>query len=191
MIARSALNPQFAEQLGLVERRKHDAFAPDFRKLPKGRERQLAAISQALRFTDGTWNLLGSGYGITVADPTCDKRIMEFCASTPLEFFQRDGKGRWLVRGAMERLVPDEVRLNQRKGAQSGDLARRIQEARPELDRAITELDGHALAREVLDLPKMRRVLGGIENYSLAEGRKLGATVVLRGIAAGRFLARF
>lgn len=67
-------------------------------------------------------------HGIVKRDPTSDKRVIEFCLSLPSEQFVREGKGRFLIRRAMEGILPDKIRLNyDKRGQQSADWIQRIQ----------------------------------------------------------------
>jgi asparagine synthase (glutamine-hydrolysing) len=65
--------------------------------------------------------------GIIRRDPTRDKRVIEFCLSLPSEQFVRNGQERYLIRRAMEGILPDKVRLNiSTRGLQSADWIQRI-----------------------------------------------------------------
>ena len=65
--------------------------------------------------------------GISLRDPSRDKRIIEFCLSLPSNQFVRDGVERCLIRRYMKGILPDKIRLNMRKrGLQSADWIERL-----------------------------------------------------------------
>jgi len=78
-------------------------------------------------------------HGIVKRDPTCDKRIIEFCLSLPSEQFVREGKERFLIRRAMEGVLPDKIRLNYaNRGQQSADWIQRLQ---PQWEKIYAEIE--------------------------------------------------
>jgi asparagine synthase (glutamine-hydrolysing) len=65
--------------------------------------------------------------GVSLRDPSRDKRIIEFCLSLPSDQFVRDGVERLLIRRYMKGILPDKIRLNMRKrGLQSADWIERL-----------------------------------------------------------------
>ncbi|MEV5025981.1 lasso peptide isopeptide bond-forming cyclase [Paenibacillus sp. LPE1-1-1.1] len=60
-------------------------------------------------------------------DPTNDLRVIQFCLSLPESQYVQNGMDRALVRRATEKLLPDQVRLNQRtRGVQGADWVHRM-----------------------------------------------------------------
>jgi len=67
-------------------------------------------------------------YGMVERDPTRDKRVIEFCLSVPSEQFVRNGEDRYLIRRALEGILPDKIRLNiVTRGLQSADWIERLE----------------------------------------------------------------
>ncbi|MDT3428822.1 asparagine synthase (glutamine-hydrolyzing) [Paenibacillus forsythiae] len=65
--------------------------------------------------------------GITIRDPSRDKRVFEFCLAIPSGQFVRSGQERYLLRRAMKGILPDPIRLNiVAKGLQSADWVHRL-----------------------------------------------------------------
>ncbi|AIQ11435.1 asparagine synthase-related protein [Paenibacillus durus] len=72
--------------------------------------------------------------GITIRDPSRDKRVFEFCMAIPSGQFVRSGQERYLLRRAMEGVLPDPIRLNIiAKGLQSADWIYRLAPIWPEV----------------------------------------------------------
>ncbi|WP_054028527.1 lasso peptide isopeptide bond-forming cyclase [Bacillus sp. FJAT-28004] len=60
-------------------------------------------------------------------DPTNDIRVIRFCLSLPESQYVQNGMDRALVRRATDKLLPDQVRLNQRtRGVQGADWVHRM-----------------------------------------------------------------
>ena len=77
-------------------------------------------------------------------DPTNDIRVINFCLSLPEEQYVQKGIDRSLIRRSTEKLLPDEVRLNQRiHGVQGADWVHRMM---PHWNRFVDEL--HQLSKD-------------------------------------------
>ena len=69
---------------------------------------------------------MGLLHGLLIRDPTKDKRIVEFCASLPVEYCLCDSLERGMIRAFMKGIVPDEILFDiYRRGLQSADYAYR------------------------------------------------------------------
>jgi asparagine synthase (glutamine-hydrolysing) len=100
------------------------------------------------------------------------------------------GADRWLIRAAMNGRLPDEVRLNRRRGRQAGDLAPRLRACAVEVEFALDELD-HGPAAAYLDVTYMRQVWRMIQTWDTPEAFRKSVTILTRGIMAGMFVNRF
>ena len=77
------------------------------------------------------WAENSAAHGLDVRDATFDKRVMEFALSIPdREYTGPDGTDRWMIRAAMQGLMPDDVRLNRRLGMQAADVGQRLIDSR-------------------------------------------------------------
>ncbi|MFC7322735.1 lasso peptide isopeptide bond-forming cyclase [Halobacillus campisalis] len=66
-------------------------------------------------------------YSLWKRDPTNDLRVVQFCLALPEEQFIQSGVDRSLVRRSTEKLLPDEIRLNQKtRGVQGVDWVHRM-----------------------------------------------------------------
>lgn len=95
------------------------------------------------------------------------------------------------IRRAMKGLLPDVVRLNEKRGKQAEDLAYRIRATKGEWVEALAGLEKSALAREALDLPRMHRLLDSLDAGITPEKTDQCMMVLTRGVMAGEFLKRF
>jgi asparagine synthase (glutamine-hydrolysing) len=154
---------------------------------PREARLQLTAFAGA----GASWAERGAAYDVEVRDPTRDKRLVEFCLAIPDEQYRVNGQDRALIRRAMKGLLPDEVRLNTRRGMQAADLGHRLLAERPQVQAVLAQLGESKLAREVLDLPKMNRVWQALQQQVNARTTEESMTILTRGMMAGMFLLRF
>jgi asparagine synthase (glutamine-hydrolysing) len=126
-----------------------------------------------------------------VFDPTRDQRVVEFCWRIPERIFWKNGLRRALIRHTLRDRLPAEVLFPTRKGYQSADFGKRVLAEKNELLEAVEALRQNSLAREWLDLPRMRESLLVLEaNISYPNVRSV-QQVLVRGLAMGEFLKRF
>ncbi|WP_187434515.1 asparagine synthase-related protein [Paenibacillus methanolicus] len=97
--------------------------------------------------------------GITVRDPSRDRRLIEFCLAIPSDQYVREGLERRLIRRAMKGILPEPIRTNiTTHGVQSADWMHRLEPAwasvRTELDQIVKrgELEAYA------DMDKVREL---------------------------------
>jgi asparagine synthase (glutamine-hydrolysing) len=115
---------------------------------------------------------------------------MEYTLSIPdKEFRGPDGYDRWIIRAAMQGILPDEIRLNRRRGRQAGDLGQRLLASSAEVEAALQELERSQLAREHLALTRMREVWRSLQNGVTERNTNQAVTILTRGIMAGLYLA--
>jgi asparagine synthase (glutamine-hydrolysing) len=90
----------------------------------------------------------------------------------------------------MQDRLPDEVRLNRRRGRQAGDLVPRLRACASEVEVALDEL-GRGPAAIYVDVPYMREVWQMIQTQDTPEAFHKTVTVLTRGIMAGLFVNQF
>lgn len=129
-------------------------------------------------------------FGVALADPTADRRVVEFCLAIPQEQFLRDGTTRWLARRAFRGILPDAVVNEKRRGRQAADWHVPATAARPEMEAELKRLERSPLARECLDLGRMRRLLDAwpTEGWHTMAVRNPYQLALTRALATGRFI---
>jgi len=125
--------------------------------------------------------------GITIRDPSRDKRIFEFCLAVPPQQFVKDGQERYLLRRAMANVLPDPIRLNiVTKGLQSADWIYRLA---PNIASLIAEME-QALDKGELDSyvesAKIREAMA-----ELVQESKPVNDAALRAVLVALIFARF
>lgn len=91
-------------------------------------ERSLFFHPTVTNHVSSTITKLSIANNICERDPTCDKRVVEFCLKLPYTcFFDKErGQDRGLVRQAMRGIVPSEILNNKHYGLQAADWFNRI-----------------------------------------------------------------
>ena len=149
-----------------------------------------AIIKPGSSFLGSIWAENGAAHGLEVRDPTFDKRVMEFALSIPdREFTGPDGEDRRVIRAAMQGIMPDEVRLNRRRGRQAGDLGQRLLNSSAEVEAAMKEVESSELAQRCLALARMRDVWSSLQQGIDQSNTHQATTILMRGMMAGLYLA--
>ena len=148
-----------------------------------------ALIRPGASFLGSIWSENSAAHRLEVRDATFDKRVMEFAISIPdREFRSPDGISRWVLRAAMQGLLPDEVRLNRRLGMQAADVGDRLVASAAEVERTLDQLEASPLPGRYLDLARMRRVWDTLKQGVGPDTTHSAVTILTRGIMAGLHL---
>jgi asparagine synthase (glutamine-hydrolysing) len=182
-----ALHPEVIERLDLKRQAFHNLNTGSLDGRPMLRALlRCGDVSETSIAPQGGWQL-------DFRDPTFDKRVVEFCLTVPLEQFVRGGKLRSLARRAMAGRLPATVLNRPQRGRQSADWHASMNAARGRMLIEIERLEGSPLARRMLDLARMRRLLetwptGGFHQLAV-EGPYHAA--LTRGFSVGSFLRKY
>lgn len=187
----AAINPEFAREVDLRRRMNVGGHDPLFLPLSNPAQAHLQFFRSGMNISGPFWAEAGIAFGLQIRDPTMDKRLTEFCLAIPEEQYRLDGQNRALIRGAMAGLLPDEVRLNTRRGRQAADLGHRLLAELPQVQEVMAQLEASKLARQVLDLPKMSGVLAALKKEVNRTTTRRCGTILTRGLMTGMFLLRF
>lgn len=187
----SAINRNFANRLNLTEQMYKSGHDPTFGIKGDIHQLRLSAIKPGKNTTVSLWQVIGASFAMEVRDPTTDKRIMEFCLSIPDNQYFREGKDRFLIRRAMEGILPPKVRLNTCRGRQGADIGRRLCKSKEEIKSALESIEKSELVGKFLDIKKLWDILLSIERKVNSTNTRQAGPLLLRGLAAGLFLLRF
>lgn len=186
----AAIHPDFARRIGLAQRRV-EAMGQDItlqESWRSPRDKRYATIQPGASRVGDLWARRGAASGLEVRDPTQDKRVMAYTLSIPDAIFDSpDGGDRWLMRAAMQGLLPDPVRLNRKRGRQSADLAERLCVSAAEVEEALHTV-AQPPANEYVDADKMRQVWAAVQREATPLTTHRADTILLRGLLAGIFL---
>jgi asparagine synthase (glutamine-hydrolysing) len=182
----SAIHPDFARRLDLLEMRRQDL---EQAQVGTPRDARCSIIKPGRSLAGALWASMGAAHGLEVRDPTADVRVLEFTLSVPDHIFidPETGMDRWLIREAMKDRLPETVRLNRKKGRQAGDLVPRLRASAMQVESALDELERGPAARYV-DVPYMREAWQLIQTQDTPEAYHKSVTVLTRGIMGGLFV---
>jgi len=187
----SAIKPDFAHHFRVSEQMIQSGHDPYFRPLADARKQRYRIIRPGRSIGGTLWQEFGAGFDIQVCDPTQDKRIMEFCLSIPDDQYARDGKNRLLIRQSMEGILPPKVQWNSLRGKQAADIGWRVRKNCEQIASGLDMLEKSDLAREYLDIWKMRLVIQALKNQVDTRASFQCETILLRGLMVGLFLLSF
>lgn len=107
----SIINPQFARQIGLLERKKQYDHLQIFPPTYTLRERA-AAILQHPMITVALerYDRIAAAHSIEALHPFMDKRLVEYCLGLPWEQKVYEGWTKYILRRATRGLLPEAVR---------------------------------------------------------------------------------
>lgn len=181
----SGIKPRFARRLDLFRLMREEGHGPRHsRKLPD-RQRRLRLMELARTPVGGHHFQSGAAAGLEIRDPTRDKKLMEFCVGLPWQQYAYRGTRRRLIRRSLGGVLPDRVLANQAKGLQAADLIYRLRDSRGEIEEVLRILDGDNLAREILDIPRMRDIALQIPTRNDMELFLDCSAILLRSMAVG------
>ena len=117
------VNPDLIKKWDVAKRFEEKNFNQNVRKYNDLQEMKKLIVNIAAFSHIGAIDTkLSLTSGVLRRDPTKDKRLIEFCLSLPSDQFVRNGNERYLIRRAMEGILPDKIRLNSMsRGLQSAD----------------------------------------------------------------------
>lgn len=148
----------------------------------------------AFRHADGGNSYKGvlAEWGLSVRDPTCDRRVIEYSLSVPSEEFLRGGVSRSLARRAFADRLPITVANSTSRGLQSADWFEALDKARPSIEREVASIIGCKGAEETLDFGWLKQCLDSwpSEGWGRADIYARFRLGLLRGIAAGHFIRK-
>jgi asparagine synthase (glutamine-hydrolysing) len=136
------------------------------------------------------WEAFRQISGISMTDPTMDRRVFEYCLSVPEEYFCEKGIGRSLIRNAMDGLLPDQVRTERRIGVQSADLGKHFEKDRKAYLDELARMKKVDLAVRALNLPRIEDMIRWSEAQIVKYGEYRYWDKLMCAFSLGRFLRR-
>ena len=103
------------------------------------------------------WAASGARHGIEYRYPLLDRRLLEFALGLPPDQYRRGGRSRWLMRHALQPILPREVRRHRSKlePFRAAAVLDAIATALPAIHRAIAAREGPLSRAAYLDMPRL------------------------------------
>ncbi len=188
----SALNPEFIAQSDLVRIWQAEGFVePWFRATGRDAARFRARyLFDRNQFSRDSYAMMAEQQGFEAREPHGDRRLLEFLLKVPEPMYRENGIPRSFARAVLADRLPPEILNERRSGAQSGLWFGRLDARRGEIAAEIEHLEASPLARRLLDLPRLKKLMAEWpkDNHA-AEPRQRDFHLALdRGIHVGRFI---
>jgi len=187
----SAIHPDFARGQDVASRFRRLESQNRFLAGSRAPGEALKSLSQVLdtsnRDLGSVWKAL---YGISVRDPTRDRRLVTFALGVPDDQYLHDGQDRSLIRRAMSAMLPASVISNRRVGYQAADWMECFETYRADFVHELEQLRRSDSTGRILDLDRMENVLGAwnrVDPYS-SKAERLFRRMFSRGLIVGRFV---
>jgi asparagine synthase (glutamine-hydrolysing) len=181
----------------------NDSYRAEVQRLSAERGLELAERPRRDPFENRVWALNrsdgGNAYkgvlaewGLSVRDPTGDRRVIEYCLSIPYEEFVRGGVPRSLARRTFSDRLPAEVVTSRVRGYQSADWYEALDRARPAIEEELASIARCVDAGDPLDLAWLGEALSSWPSDRWGEEpiRHRYRLGMLRGISAGHFMRK-
>lgn len=183
----TALNPALAARLDLARRRRLD---PDEYPARTPREQRMW-LQPGRSFVGALHAQAGRAAGIDIRDPSGDARVLAYTWSIPDQFYYDPATrtDRRVIREAMQGRLPDQVRLNTRRGRQAGDICIRLRRSADEVEEALEQVEASEAASEVVDVSVLRSAWRIVAEEDSPRAFRLAVTTLTRGLMAGLFVA--
>ena len=122
-------------------------------RLPRGRSLPGAGARRQVRCGNlAAWDL-------EMRDPTADKRIVEYCYAIPGEQFMRNGETKWLLRRAMDGILPKALLKERSRGRQGADWPEAGQKDRDAMFEEVALQATNSTTARLLDLDRINAIL--------------------------------
>lgn len=186
-----AINPAFAREIRLAARMAAVGYHPTAAATPRdGREGRLGILRPGRQTVGAIWAELGAAHDLVARDPTQDSRLIWFAHGIPNRLW-RGPLNRWLTRESMKGLLPEEVRLSDRRGRQAADLVPRMAAHAWRLSELLDEVEASNEARWYVDLARLRAAARNISRSGTTNTWHQEASDVLAiGLSAALFITR-
>jgi len=188
--AYSALNLQMAKQVNLDGRMREAGFDPTFNSSTL-EDTHLRFFWPAWSVAVGFWSERGAKNSIAFLDPTFNQSLVEFILRVPDDQFRHHGQSSWLLRRAFCNRLPKAVLEGRQRGLQAADVGHRILRELPAMRATLDSFERLPAARELLDLPLLRRTLDDLVLKVDPDTTAKASQILLRGMGVGVFLLRF
>lgn len=133
-----------------------------------------------------------AGWGIDKRDPTADRRLIDFCASLPLDMLIADGARRPLARASLSDRLPAEVLDQTGKGYQSADWGEALTADLDRVHRLIDRIAADPVAAALIDVEHLRRLVREWpqDEWESMRTIQLYRSGLLDALAVGHFVLR-
>ena len=103
---------------------------------------------------------------VRMSEPLLDKRVLEFCLAVPSEMFIQNGYNRYLIRGALEGVLPERIRWRTDKAPLSPDYFVRFNSQLEKAKEFVAAIGPSDPVRSVIDVNRLWSMLKPVGPHS-------------------------
>jgi asparagine synthase (glutamine-hydrolysing) len=155
----SLIRPEAVETFNLRRLWEEDGFDPHYRyfgRSPAFRALHLFDQNQIARDLRAMYC---DAQSLEMRDPYADRELLEFCLAVPEWLYRRDGVPRAFARAVFADRLPAEILEETRRGIQVPNWFAMLDARKPMIEAEVARIEGSALARRLIDLPRLKRLL--------------------------------
>lgn len=181
------LHPKAIAGTDWKTRAKQSGYGLSYRPWADGRKMRIATIHW---IDQGHHYASANTFGLELRDPTCDRRLIEFCLAIPDSQYLKGGESRLLLRRLMEGILPEETLRARTKGLQAADWYEGITALLPRLKCEIGRLADHDRVQKHIDLTGLAAIVDNWPHSGWEQARVAGKChmKLTRGLAAAEFI---
>ncbi|GAB5447458.1 MAG: asparagine synthetase B family protein [Gymnodinialimonas sp.] len=153
------LNAEWADAMELDARAAQLGFDAHFLQPRSTQSLRRALFNNASNEAGDLVQALEALHGIPMRDPSSYRPLVEFCFNIPDDQYIRGGQSRWLAQRMLKGKLPDKVLSETRRGQQTADWHARLSLQLPALRDEVDALSRDDVMAEMLNLPRLRRML--------------------------------
>ena len=184
----SMISPGYARKIGLAQHIRSAGWYPHHLYISGMHEAQVRFLRPRFFNPGRLYADLATRYGLATADPTHDRRIVEFCFSLPDHIYTNKDSSRRLIRDAFKGRMPEAILSNPRRGQQSADLLLRLHHQQDELNAFRQRIKTSGIAGEYLNVSKILHFIDAVR--TLNGVRHQDVYGFMRAAAVFRFLEK-
>ncbi len=157
-LAGTLIRPEFARKVHLREYIAEEAYGFWFHSFAMDpRIDRWRVIEAGQSRVGGRWAEGADALGLRVRDPTATKALVELSLSIPdREWSGPAGSQRWLVRQAMQGLLPNSVTGSLSRGRQAADIVQRLLSDTPAVEDLLGRCSPNSQVAQYLDMERSR-----------------------------------
>jgi asparagine synthase (glutamine-hydrolysing) len=187
----SALNPVYLAETGLHRQWQECGFDPWFGVNGWDPARHRARILfDHNQFARDFKAMSAELRGFELRDPHGDRRLLEFLLAVPEPMYRRNGVPRSFARAVLADRLPRAILDERRRGAVGVTWFQRLDARRQSIAAEIDRLHGSPLARRLIDLPRLKRLIDEwpADEHAAERRRDDYRFALARGLHVGRFI---
>ena len=183
----SAIHPEWSQQMNSDKRARDMGFDLTHQPSWQGRKQRITTL---YRIDIGEYNASTNLHGIEDRDPTADQELIAFCLAVPESQYLGDGHSKWLIRRAMQSVLPEEILDTTTRGLQAPDWHENTERLVPQMRQELEKLRQHESAGKYLNLEALERAIEewpekGWDDPQIERRFRL---LLLRGMSVGGFI---